>query len=146
MKRLAILAVAMVSATMFNPASASHGRTYEIKTTKAGFFAMSSLFTERDCDASFVSSPLNGIDSVVIDVGSHQNSTVTLQWTGDSTVAALIGGGMVAEVRSAGCAVLTPAPRGSGIRPGPWSIFLPAGAKWLIITSSWMNNVRLHFV
>jgi hypothetical protein len=140
-RRVVPIALAATTALAISSAPSKAVQTYNIRTTKT-FFSAADGWKAAGCPGAFLTSPANGSDSVVIDIGARANQQVPVTWS--ATVARPeLGGGMQAIFVTAGCSQMSTGSSGSGTNPGVWTLNVPAGARYLVITNMFLTNVTL---
>jgi hypothetical protein len=95
-------------------------------------------FTRENCDGSFTSSKLNGLDGYVVDVSRWQGQTLPIFWGGPATA----GAGLTGELFTARCQA-TPNPSLYSPTPGWWRVTVPIGSNWLVVQPN--NAVDVTF-
>ena len=128
------------------PAKAAN--SYTILASQV-FIASGNAFVAAGCNPAYISSPANGIDSRVIDLGGTRpiDTTLSVQWTAVTQVAEHAGGGMTLLQYSSDCKQIPNANSGSGVQAGggTWNFRLPANSRYLLISNNSMFNVTLTF-
>ena len=142
-KAAGVVAVASAVAlgTAGSPAQAA--QTYTIKASKV-LFGAEDGFTNAKCDARYLTSPLNGISSVVVDISSRAGLNVPASWSADRRAANVVGGSLRPNFYNGDCTLMASVTEQTGT-PGAWTLKVPAGAKWLVIESLYSFDVRVTF-
>lgn len=118
---------------------------YTIKTSRATPLDTAFAFQQSGCKAEVATSPANGVDTAIINVGSlgFAGKAVAIPWTGNNTVgkAAFIGGGLLPRFFNGTCGELFNNSLPSGMNPGTWRLTIPTGTKWLTVASNGLVDV-----
>ncbi|HEV7888531.1 MAG TPA: hypothetical protein VGO92_13305 [Acidimicrobiales bacterium] len=143
MKRIAWPAGVLVLALLMTALPARAVTHYKILSPRA-FFAATSDACVAACDPAFITSPANGVDSMVIDIHSRANTPLNVVWTANTSVSGVIGGSLSVVFYTRNCA-LTPSTAKAATAPGVWSMTVPAAAYWMVVTNNGFANVDLSF-
>lgn len=144
MKKLAVLvaAVAALGAAFAGPSQAAG--PYTIAGPAAIFVDGATRFKLASCNPQLDNSPSDGVDSQIVNVQGRGGTTLAVTWSAEPTIASTLPGQLSAVFVSASCATLGNQAVVSR-KPGPWSVPVPPGTKWMIVVSSFEVQVRFSF-
>jgi hypothetical protein len=148
MRRIAaVVGAAVVAVLAVGPAPARAARTYTITAPRPVFASTSDAFILTCNEALLAQAPAgpNGVDSQIVDISGSAATTIGIPWSTSSNAAAsVMGGGLTAKFLTTGCTPINANSPGSGVGSGgTWVLPIPAGAKWLIVTNSYLVNVQI---
>jgi len=150
MKKRNLLVLSAVVVGLLVAPHPAQAATYRIALPGAYFAALSDVFAgpfapaPTKCSQTYASSALNGVDSLVVNIASRANTTMKIQWSADKTLAEHTGGGLIANFYNASCQSVG-STQGSGLVSSQWTVSVPLGAKWMLITNNSLFNVVLNF-
>ena len=127
------------------PAPASAVGSYTIKAPARGnVTAIAFSAGAIPCNSGAKTSPLNGVDAVVVDVASVAGKRAVLTWSGKNVDA--FAGTWTIVLKRAGCASgfnTESLPINAGQTSGSNSFPVPAGAAWALISTNSLADVSL---
>jgi hypothetical protein len=135
------LAALALTAAVITPSHAS--TSYTIYSTGA-YWDTTTNFTVAGCPAAMLTTPPNGIDSLIIDLKGRSGS-VTLTWTGVTQLkdsVGVLGGGLSASFVMPGCKP-DAKDQFQSTKPGAWTFSIPAGAQYMLIKNFFMVDVNI---
>jgi hypothetical protein len=98
-------------------------------------------FKPSGCNASLVSSPLNGIDSKIVSAAPYAGKNINVSWSATFDVAGSTGVAFLFSSWNGACNenILTGVNGGSRT----WRIAMPADAKWIAVQTTVSANLEV---
>jgi hypothetical protein len=84
------------------------------------------------------SNGVTGVDAAIIPIAGEKH--MTLMWSATADVAQFIGGGLAGQFYSGACQSIG---LGVGFAPSGATVAVPAGAAWLVVTSTLVYNASI---
>jgi hypothetical protein len=134
MRRFIMASTGVVMLAGATAAPSNAAADYHVRVPKGAYSASEQAFTAQHCPATFGTSPLQGVDAAVADVhaAAAARSVVNASWRG--TVPA--NGYVQAKYYTNPC-IGAPMPFvETSQRAGGWALHPPAGAYWVVFTTS----------
>ncbi|HZQ29222.1 MAG TPA: hypothetical protein VFA94_16110 [Acidimicrobiales bacterium] len=149
-KKRALLGAVLAATALLGMVGGTSADEYDIVGPNKAtvFISLGSAWQLSGCHPEYVNSPVNGIDSRVIDISSRANQQVSVHWSAAHTqlADALGAGGLSGQFYDGNCVPVgagtsTPSPN----QAVPWTFKVPATAKWMVVEVNNLMSVHLSF-